>query len=109
MKYKVTIHRTYATELEVEGNDVDDIKEWLYCYNLSDKVLRMERDQNNITETRSDIELMGPSDNEAEEMLDLVGHIRQRIYDYRHVKAYIPKEMWDALDKMSSHLTVTED
>ncbi len=52
------------------------------------------------------MDIFTPSD---EELIDLVSHIQQRIHDYRHVGAYIPKEMWDALDKMSSHLTDDED
>jgi hypothetical protein len=66
-------------------------------------------EQCNIISDDANIELIEPSENEAEELLCLVSHIRQRIYDYRHVKAYIPKEMWDALDKMSSHITEDED
>jgi hypothetical protein len=41
------------------------------------------------------------------ELVDLAGHIGHYLHKYRHVEAYIPKEMWDALEKMSSH--VTED
>jgi hypothetical protein len=105
MKYNVVISRTYATELVVDANDKDGVYEWLA--ENQETINHQEMEQCNIISDDANIELIEPSENEAEELIDLVSHIRQRIYDYRHVEAYIPKEMWDALEKMSSH--VTED
>lgn len=107
MKYNVIISRTYTTELVVEAQSTQEVEKWIDTH--GETIDHQELEQCNIVDFEINVEPASPSENEAEELLDLVSHIEQRIHDYRHVEAYIPKEMWDALDKMSSHIVEDED
>lgn len=107
MKYNLVVSRTYVTEIEVTADNIQEA--WQWVSENSDTIYEQEMEQCNVVSEEADMRELGPSQNEAEELIDLVSHIQQRIHDYRHVGAYIPKEMWDALDKMSSHITDDED
>jgi hypothetical protein len=104
MKYNVVISRTYATELVVDANDKDGVYEWLA--GNQDTINHQEMEQCNIISDDANIELIEPSENEAEELLDLASHIHRLLHDYRHVADFIPQTMHDALTEMLSH---TED
>jgi hypothetical protein len=97
--------RTLKTEYKVVANSLDEAQEWID--NNMDTIWAQELEQLNVIDDDRELQEDKPSQNEAEELQDLAGHIGHYLHTYRHVEAYIPKEMWDALEKMSSH--VTED
>jgi hypothetical protein len=102
MKYNVVISRTYATELVVDAENIQEVHEWLG--DNDDKVNHEELEQCNIIETYTNVEALSPSPNEAEELLDLAYHIHRLLHNYSHVADFVPKEIRDALEKMSSHI-----
>lgn len=101
MKYNVVISRTYATEIVVEADNTQEVQEWLG--NNDDKVNHEEMEQCNIIETYTSIEAVMPSQNEVDELADLVCHINQKLQEYRHVEDFIPKDLYKALEQMLSH------
>ena len=105
MKYNVVISRTYATEIVVDADNIDGVEEWLETH--ENKVYHEELEQCNIINTDINIELITPSPNEASELIDLASNIYRLLYAYRHVSDFVPKEIRESLEKMSSH--VTED
>jgi hypothetical protein len=107
MKYNVIISRTYATELVVDANDKDGVYEWLA--ENQETINHQEMEQCNIISDDANIELIEPSENEAEELLDLAYHIHRLLQNYSHVADFVPKEIRDALEKMSSHIANIED
>jgi hypothetical protein len=107
MKYNVIISRTYATELVVDANDKEGVYEWVG--DNEETINHQELEQCNIINADIDIELVIPSLNEAEELLDLAYHIHRLLQNYSHVADFVPKEIRDALEKMSSHIANIED
>ena len=103
MKYNLVVSRTYVTEIEVTADNIQDA--WQWVSENSDTIYEQELEQCNVIDDERVLEEAEPSQNEAEELQDLAGHIGHYLHKYRHVEAYIPKEMWDALEKMSSHHT----
>lgn len=101
MKYNVVISRTYATEIVVEADNIDGVENWLETH--ENKVYHEELEQCNIINTDIDIELITPSQNEVEELADLVCHINQKLQDYSHVEDFVPKDLYKALEQMLSH------
>jgi hypothetical protein len=101
MKYNVVISRTYATELVVDAENIQEVHEWLG--DNDDKVNHEELEQCNIIETYTNIELISPSPNEASELQDLAWHIKGKLKEYRHVEDFIPIDMHKALAQMLSH------
>jgi len=102
MKYNLVVSRTYVTEIEVTADNIAEA--WAWVNQNRDTIYEQELEQCNVINEEFDMKQIGPSQNEAEELLDLVSHIQQRIHDYRHVGAYIPSEMFEALEKMRSHI-----
>jgi len=101
MKYNVIISRTYATELVVDAESIQEVHEWLG--NNDDKVNHEELEQCNIIETYTNVELVKPSPNEESELEDLVYHINKKLQEYSHVEDFIPKELYKALEQMLGH------
>jgi len=101
MKYNVVISRTYATELVVDAENIQEVHDWLG--DNDDKVNHEELEQCNIIETYTNIELLAPSPNEVSELQDLVYHINKKLQEYRHVEDFIPKDLYKALEQMLSH------
>jgi uncharacterized membrane protein YheB (UPF0754 family) len=101
MKYNVVISRTYATELVVEADNKEGVHEWLETH--KNKVYHEELEQCNIISDDVNVELVEPSPSEAEELLDLAYHIHRLLHNYSHVADFVPKEIRDSLEKMSSH------
>lgn len=101
MKYNVVISRTYATEIVVEADNIDGVENWLETH--ENKVYHEELEQCNIINTDIDIELITPSQNEVEELADLVCHINQKLQEYSHVEDFVPKDLYKALEQMLSH------
>lgn len=101
MKYNVVISRTYATEIVVEADNIDGVENWLETH--ENKVYHEELEQCNIINTDIDIELITPSQNEVEELADLVCHINQKLQEYSHVEDFVPKDLYKALEEMLSH------
>ena len=98
MKYNVVISRTYATEMVVDAENIQEVHEWLG--DNDDKVNHEELEQCNIIETYTNVELVEPSPNEALELQSLSVYIQRLIQEYRHVEDFVPKELHDALAKM---------
>lgn len=101
MKYNVVISRTYATEIVVEADNTIEAIDWLN--GNDDTINHQEMEQCNIINTDIDIELITPSQNEVDELVDLVCHINQKLQEYSHVEDFIPKELYKALEQMLSH------
>jgi len=101
MKYNVVISRTYATELVVDAENIQEVHEWLG--DNDDKVNHEELEQCNIIETYTNVELLAPSPNEASELEDLAYQILSKLEQYSHVSDFIPSEIYEALDKMRNH------
>jgi len=70
MKYNVVISRTYATELVVDAENIQEVHEWLDTH--QNKVYHEELEQCNIIEEDVNIEAISPSPNESSELQDLV-------------------------------------
>ena len=102
MKYNLVVSRTYVTEIEVTANNIQDAWQWVSENN--DTIYEQELEQCNVVSEMTDMKEIGPSENEAEELLDLAGHITDYLHKYRHVGDYIPSEMFEALEKMRSHI-----
>ena len=101
MKYNVVISRTYATELVVDAENIQEVHEWLG--DNDDKVNHEELEQCNIIETYTNVELVKPSPNEAEELIALAYQIQAKLREYRHVEDFIPLDMHKALAQMLGH------
>jgi len=104
MKYNLVISRTYVTEIEVTADNVAEAWDWVN--QNSDAIYEAEMEQCNVISEETDMREIGPSQNEAEELLDLASHIHRLLHDYRHVAEFVPQAMHDALTNMLSH---TED
>jgi len=102
MKYNLVVSRTYVTEIEVTANNIQEAWQWVSENN--DIIYEQELEQCNVVSEMTDMKEIGPSENEAEELLDLAGHITDYLHRYRHVGDYIPSEMFEELEKMRSHI-----
>ena len=101
MKYNVVISRTYATEIVVEADNTQGVHDWLES---NDETINHEElEQCNIIDIQFSIGSIEPSENEASELLDLASNIYRLLYAYRHVSDFVPKEIRESLEKMSSH------
>jgi hypothetical protein len=107
MKYNFVMTRTFRTNFNVVADNIEEAQQWLD--DNMDDVWEAELEQCNVIDDERVLEEAEPSQNEAEELQDLAGHIGHYLHKYRHVEAYIPKEMWDALEKMSSHIVDNEN
>lgn len=101
MKYNLVISRTYATEIQIEADNMADAWDWVN--QNSDAIYEAEMEQCNVISEETDMREIGPSLNEAEELLDLAQHIGRYLDKYIHVSSYVPKEMRDILSQMASH------
>jgi UPF0288 family protein (methanogenesis marker protein 3) len=101
MKYNVVISRTYATEMVVDAENIQEVHEWLG--DNDDKVNHEELEQCNIIETYTNVELVEPSPNEAEQLMALAYHIQGKLHEYRHVEDFVPQGLHKALSEMLSH------
>ena len=101
MKYNVVISRTYATELVVDAENIQEVHDWLG--DNDDKVNHEEMEQCNIIETYTNVELLAPSPNEIDELMSLAYHIKGKLKEYSHVEDFIPQELYKALEQMLSH------
>jgi hypothetical protein len=98
MKYNVVISRTYTTGIVVDADNEDGVHEWLE--ENKETINHQELEQCNIVESWSHVELLAPSQNEAEELQDLVCHINQKLQEYRHVEDFVPNDLYKALEQM---------
>ena len=98
MKYNVVISRTYATELVVDAENIQEVHDWLG--DNDDKVNHEELEQCNIIDIQFSIGSIEPSPNEALELQSLSVYIQRLIQEYRHVEDFVPKELHEALAKM---------
>jgi hypothetical protein len=101
MKYNVVISRTYATELVVDADNIQEVHDWLG--DNDDKVNHEELEQCNIIETYTNVELVEPSPNEIDELMSLAYHIKGKLKEYSHVEDFIPIDMHKALAQMLGH------
>ena len=102
MKYNLVISRTYVTEIKVVADNPAHAWDWIN--QNSDFIYEQEMEQCNVISEETNLQEDKPSDNEAEELLDLAGHITEYLHKYRHVEDYIPSEMFRALEQMRSHI-----
>jgi len=101
MKYNLVITRTLKGEFKVVADSIEKAQEWVDdnvddLWNILDGI--------EIIDESTELQEDKPSENEAEELLDLAGHITDYLHKYRHVGDYIPSEMFEALEKMRSHI-----
>jgi len=101
MKYNVVISRTYATELVVDAENIQEVHDWLESN--KETINYQELEQCNIIVEDTNIELVSPSPNEASELQDLVWHIKGKLKEYSHVEDFIPKDLYKALEQMLGH------
>ena len=102
MKYNLVISRTYVTQIKVVADSKEDAWDWIN--QNSDFIYEQEMEQCNVISEETDLKEDTPSLNEAEELLDLAGHITEYLAKYRHVEDYIPSDMFKALEQMRSHI-----
>lgn len=73
MKYNFVMTRTFKTEYKVLANSLEEAQEWIDNNML---IIRAhELKQMNVIDYSSELQEDKPSENEAEELLDLAGHI----------------------------------
>jgi hypothetical protein len=101
MKYNVVISRTYATELVVDAENIQEVHDWLG--NNDDKVNHEELEQCNIIDIQFSIGSIEPSPNEIDELMSLAYHIKGKLKEYSHVEDFIPIDMHKALAQMLGH------
>lgn len=98
MKYTLITRRTYETTYSVETDS--EIDAWNWVNSNADLITEEELRQCNVIDEDTELVPCVPSPNEADELVDLVGHIKNKLQDYRHVGDYVPKKLLDALDEM---------
>lgn len=101
MKYNLVMSRTYVTEMIVVADD--EASAWDWINDNADAIYEAELEQMNVINEESSLEPVTPSQNEVEELADLVCHINQKLQEYSHVEDFIPKELYKALEQMLSH------
>jgi hypothetical protein len=101
MKYNVVISRTYATELVVDAENIQEVHDWLG--DNEDKVNHEELEQCNIIDIQFSIGSIEPSPNEIDELMSLAYHIKGKLKEYSHVEDFIPIDMHKALAQMLGH------
>lgn len=98
MKYRVTTTRTYVTEMTIVADNESDACEWVM--HNGDAIHNAELEQMNVVNEETSLVPLTPSQNELEELTDLVGHILNKLEEYRHVEEFVPKKLLEALDEM---------
>lgn len=101
MKYNFVMSRTYVTEMIVVADD--EASAWDWINDNAEAIYEAELEQMNVINEESSLEPVTPSQNEVEELADLVCHINQKLQEYSHVEDFIPKELYKALEQMLSH------
>lgn len=101
MKYNFVMTRTLRTEYKVVANSLDEAQEWID--NNMDTIWAQELEQLNVIDDDRELQEDKPSENEAEELLDLSQHIGRYLDKYIHVSDYFPNEIRDAIQKLASY------
>ena len=101
MKYNFVMSRTYVTEMTIVADD--EASAWDWINDNAEAIYEAELEQMNVINEESSLVPVTPSQNEVEELADLVCHINQKLQEYSHVEDFIPKELYKALEQMLSH------
>lgn len=98
MKYNLVMTRTYVTEMTIVADD--EASAWDWINDNAEVIYEAELEQMNVVNEVTSLVPLTPSQNELEELTDLVGHILNKLEEYRHVEEFVPKKLLEALDEM---------
>lgn len=101
MKYNLVVSRTYVTEMIVVADD--EASAWDWINDNAEAIYEAELEQMNVINEESSLEPVTPSQNEVEELADLVCHINQKLQEYSTRRGLRTKELYKALERMLSH------
>lgn len=107
MKYNLVMSRTYVTEMIVVADDEASAWDWININ--AEAIYEAELEQMNVINEELSLEPVTPSQNEVEELADLVCHINQKLQEYSHIEDFIPSEMHEALAKMIAPVVETHN
>lgn len=98
MKYNFVMSRTYVTEMTIVADN--EASAWDWINDNAEVIYEAELEQMNVVNEETSLVPLTPSQNELEELTDLVGHILNKLEEYRHVEEFVPKKLLEALDEM---------